>query len=124
MLDLFEVPSWAGSSIAMLLALGFQIACVFAWAFELTPEGIKRKHEVDLEALNWRGQWFCIAWALRSTSRRFLIAALLPEPDCLCQMDLSNTFRSIQVGDGAGYLQHPLASTGREAEPLRRLFEE
>src|SRR5262245_48661266 len=32
----------------MLLALGFPISLVLAWAFELTPEGIKRTEEVDL----------------------------------------------------------------------------
>ena len=31
----------------MLVALGFPIALVLAWAFEVTPEGIKRTHEVE-----------------------------------------------------------------------------
>jgi hypothetical protein len=31
----------------MLLALGFPIALVLAWAFELTPEGIKRTEAVE-----------------------------------------------------------------------------
>ena len=44
----FEIPNWTIRLVIMLLALGFPIALVLAWAFELTPEGIKRTEEVDL----------------------------------------------------------------------------
>jgi hypothetical protein len=37
-----EIPNWAIRLVIMLLALGFPIALILAWAFELTPEGIKR----------------------------------------------------------------------------------
>jgi TolB-like protein/Tfp pilus assembly protein PilF len=43
-----EIPNWAIRLVIMLLVLGFPIALVLAWAFELTPEGIKRTEEVDL----------------------------------------------------------------------------
>jgi hypothetical protein len=43
----FEAPTWVGKSLAVLIMLGFPIACVFAWAFELTPEGVKRTEAVD-----------------------------------------------------------------------------
>ena len=43
-----EIPNWAIRLVIMLLGLGFPIALVLAWAFELTPEGIKRTEEVDL----------------------------------------------------------------------------
>jgi TolB-like protein len=38
----FEIPSWMVRAVIVLLLLGFPIALVLAWAFELTPEGIKR----------------------------------------------------------------------------------
>ena len=38
---------WLSRSIVILLAIGFLPALVFAWAFEFTPEGLKREHEVD-----------------------------------------------------------------------------
>jgi hypothetical protein len=38
-----EIPNWAFRLVIMLLALGFPIALVLAWAFELTPEGLKRR---------------------------------------------------------------------------------
>ena len=40
-------PEWLFKFILLLLALGFPFAIFFAWAFELTPEGVKRESEVD-----------------------------------------------------------------------------
>jgi TolB-like protein/Flp pilus assembly protein TadD len=47
MIDNIGAPGWVFSTILMVLGIGFPIALVFAWAFEMTPEGIKREHEVD-----------------------------------------------------------------------------
>jgi TolB-like protein/Tfp pilus assembly protein PilF len=41
-----ELPNWATKLVIALLVLGFPVALLFAWAFELTPEGIKRTEEV------------------------------------------------------------------------------
>src|SRR5437016_2469264 len=41
----FEVPSWAVRLVVLLLILGFPAALIFSWAFEITPEGIKRESE-------------------------------------------------------------------------------
>ena len=38
-----HLPEWFDSAVAFLLILGFPIAVIFAWAFELTPEGLKRE---------------------------------------------------------------------------------
>jgi TolB-like protein/Flp pilus assembly protein TadD len=43
-----EIPNWAIRMVIMLIVIGFPIALVIAWAFELTPEGLKRTEEVDL----------------------------------------------------------------------------
>ncbi|MGE5209486.1 MAG: adenylyl cyclase, partial [Alphaproteobacteria bacterium] len=37
-----EIPNWAIRLVILLTALGFPVALIIAWAFELTPEGIKR----------------------------------------------------------------------------------
>ena len=42
----FEIPNWVVRVVILLLLLGFPIALVFAWVYELTPEGIKRTDEV------------------------------------------------------------------------------
>jgi len=43
----FGTPDWAIKSVLVLLATGFPFALFFAWAYEMTPEGLKREHEVD-----------------------------------------------------------------------------
>jgi len=45
-----EIPTWIVRLVIVLVAAGFPIALVIAWAFELTPEGIKRTEDVDLAA--------------------------------------------------------------------------
>ena len=44
----FEIPNWAVRLVVLLIMVGFPIALVIAWAFELTPEGIKRTENADL----------------------------------------------------------------------------
>jgi TolB-like protein/Tfp pilus assembly protein PilF len=43
----FDVPNWVIRLIVVLIILGFPVAVVFAWVFELTPEGIKRTEVAD-----------------------------------------------------------------------------
>ena len=45
--DTFGTPDWVGKTVLFLLTLGFPLALFFAWAFELTPEGIKKEKDVD-----------------------------------------------------------------------------
>ena len=45
-----EIPNWVVRLVIVLIAIGFPIALVIAWAFEATPEGIKRTEDVDLAA--------------------------------------------------------------------------
>ena len=42
-----NLPDWVNSMLAFFLILGFPLAMFFAWAFELTPEGIKKEKNVD-----------------------------------------------------------------------------
>jgi TolB-like protein len=44
----FEIPSWAVRLVVLALIIGFPVAVILAWAFELTPEGIKREEDVPL----------------------------------------------------------------------------
>src|SRR5712671_2857398 len=43
----FEVPNWAVRLVVLFIVIGVPIALVIAWAFELTPGGIKRTEEAD-----------------------------------------------------------------------------
>jgi RNA polymerase sigma factor (sigma-70 family) len=44
----FEIPNWAVRLVVLLLIIGFPVALILAWAFDLTPEGIKRAEDVCL----------------------------------------------------------------------------
>src|SRR6266516_4655359 len=43
----FEIPNWGVRLVVLLLVIGFPVAVILAWAFELTPEGIKRAESAD-----------------------------------------------------------------------------
>src|SRR5229473_7074565 len=43
----FDIPNWIIRFVVVLIIIGFPIALVLAWAFELTPEGLKRTEDVD-----------------------------------------------------------------------------
>jgi TolB-like protein len=47
LLPTFEAPSWVMKVFVALLVLCFPVALIFSWAFEITPEGIKRESEIE-----------------------------------------------------------------------------
>src|ERR1700741_1774858 len=58
----FEIPNWAVRLVVLAIVIGFPIALVIAWAFELTPEGIKRTHDADAARKHSLGRaWIYIA---------------------------------------------------------------
>src|SRR5438067_7177195 len=48
-LPAFNAPQWAMQIVILILVIGFPIALVCSWAFEITPEGIKRESEVQTD---------------------------------------------------------------------------
>lgn len=42
-----HLPDWVNSALAFFIILGFPLALIFAWAFEMTPEGLKKEKDVD-----------------------------------------------------------------------------
>ena len=51
----FEVPNWVVRLVVLFLVIGFPIALIIAWAFEVTSEGIKRTEAADAAGLRSRG---------------------------------------------------------------------
>ncbi|MDH4021351.1 MAG: hypothetical protein OEU84_17295, partial [Xanthomonadales bacterium] len=47
LLESIGAPPWVMQTMFVVLGVGFVITLFFAWAFELTPEGVKRESEVD-----------------------------------------------------------------------------
>jgi TolB-like protein/predicted Zn-dependent protease len=56
----FEIPNWAVRLVVLAIVIGFPIALVIAWAFELTPQGLKRTEDVDLAAQSRRKSYMWI----------------------------------------------------------------
>ncbi len=50
LLESIGAPPWVMQTIFVVLAVGFVITLFFAWAFELTPEGVKKEKDVDRSA--------------------------------------------------------------------------
>ncbi len=45
----FEIPNWVVRLVVLVIIIGFPVALIIAWAFELTPEGLKRTETADAE---------------------------------------------------------------------------
>jgi uncharacterized BrkB/YihY/UPF0761 family membrane protein len=45
--DSFGAPDWTIKSVIVLLLLGLPVALIFAWVYEMTPEGLKKEKDVD-----------------------------------------------------------------------------
>jgi TRAP-type C4-dicarboxylate transport system permease small subunit len=60
----FDIPNWVVRLVVLVILLGFPIALVIAWAFELTPKGLKRTETADAEPQLGRrrkGAWLYVA---------------------------------------------------------------
>ena len=56
-----EIPNWMIRLVILLTAFGFPVALIIAWAFELTPEGIKRTEAADAARQHSRGSvWIAV----------------------------------------------------------------
>ncbi len=70
LLDNFGAPEWVFKSFTVLLVLGFPLAVILAWIFDLTPEGVRRTPEVAAAEGGMAGR-------ARLTNRVILVGALL-----------------------------------------------
>src|SRR5207247_4599280 len=70
-----EIPNWVVRVVIVLIAIGFPVALVIAWAFEATPEGIKRTEVADtMPAVADRSNTFGMMssrWVVPARSRYF-----------------------------------------------------
>jgi len=44
---ILKLPDWSVTLVTVLVLIGFPLALIFAWAYELTPEGLKKEKDVD-----------------------------------------------------------------------------
>jgi TolB-like protein len=57
LLPTFEAPSWVMKAFVVILALGFVLAVSISWAFEMTPEGMKRTADVSVDEVRSMPYW-------------------------------------------------------------------
>ncbi len=77
-----QIPDWAIRLVILLLTLGFPVALILAWAFELTPEGLKRSDEVvSSPTPKRRHAWIYIAVIGALLSLGLFFAGRLTAPD-------------------------------------------
>jgi serine/threonine-protein kinase len=94
-----EIPNWATKLVIVLVVLGFPIALVLAWAFELTPEGIQRAGEGGATENPTRKRWVALVvvaavaaagvavWQWQSRSGEKPIAdSSLPQPPAAAEL--------------------------------------
>jgi len=45
--SLLHIPTWVGKLILVFLTVGFPLILIFSWAYEITPDGLKKASNVD-----------------------------------------------------------------------------
>src|SRR5207253_10900604 len=75
LLPTFEAPAWVMKILVVLLALGFVFAVFISWAFEMTPEGMKRT--ADVSPNEFVPQWTKRKFAALITGVAIIAAGLL-----------------------------------------------
>src|SRR3954451_10169437 len=69
LLPTYAAPAWVMKAFVAVVAPGFPAALVIAWAFEMTPEGMKRTHEVAHDAVpRWSRRKFAALLAVLATA--------------------------------------------------------
>jgi TolB-like protein/lipoprotein NlpI len=106
-----HLPEWFVSAVAFLLILGFPVSIIFAWAFDLTPEGLKRESKANSatpmakkagEKLN-----HVVVAALVLALGYFVFDKFVPERS----RDTSGSATAVQVGE-----QQPAETESARAE--------
>ncbi len=107
-----EIPNWAIRLIILLIAIGFPIALVIAWAFELTPEGFKRTEDADAmprpQSSRTRLDLCCDRWS-RAFHRTFL-----PRP--LTASQYSSVSRAIGLASQKSIAVLPFDNLSRDPD--------
>ncbi len=103
---IFELPEWAPKLILIILAIGLVPALIFAWAFEMTPEGLKKESEVDRSAsivsatghrLNYVITGFLILAVVLLLAERQFRPVVVAEPDASVASEETENEKSIAV---------------------------
>ena len=78
----FNAPNWIIRLLVVLIIIGFPIALICAWAFEITPEGVKRAEHVDVtRPHSVHGPWIYIVLVSATVSISLFFLGRYTAPD-------------------------------------------
>src|SRR6266496_2690169 len=101
LLPTFEAPAWVMKAFVVFLALGFVISVMISWAFEATPEGLKRTEDVppDVAAKlpTWSARKFAIFVVVVAVSAAGLLAYQFLRPRTTAARQSEAATKSIAV---------------------------
>jgi len=134
----FEIPNWGVRLIVLIVALGLPIALMLAWAFELTPEGVKRTETADAVRQRPRGSlWIYIVTlgaalsiglflfgrytAQRAISNRAGAAEQLPAGQAIQQSVAEKSLAVLPFANLSGNPENAYFAAGIQDEIITRL---
>ena len=113
----FEIPNWGVRLIVPIVALGLPIALMLAWAFELTPEGVKRTETADAIRQRPRGS----VWIYIVTIGAALSIGLFLFGRYTAQRSISNTTGAAEPLPAGQVIQQPVAEKSLAVLPFANL---
>ena len=113
----FEIPNWGVRLIVLIVALGLPIALMLAWAFELTPEGVKRTETADAIRQRPRGS----VWIYIVTIGVALSIGLFLFGRYTAQRSISNTTGAAEPLPAGQVIQQPVAEKSLAVLPFANL---
>ena len=109
LIDNIGAPDWVFRTLLLVIGIGFPLALVFAWAFEMTPEGIKRDRDVDPAAASQAGSG-------RRLDRLIIVALVL----ALAYFIYESRFTSGTAESAPAQAERAPAQVATEAPPAGR----
>ena len=110
-----EIPNWMIRLVILLTAFGFPVALIIAWAFELTPEGIKRTEDADAARQHSRGVvWIVVVLIAAALSLGLFFPRPLHSWNCTASIERARcSDEPAEIDRGAAASQHQRRSQQR-----------
>jgi TolB-like protein/Tfp pilus assembly protein PilF len=115
----FEIPNWGVRLIVLIVALGLPIALMLAWAFELTPEGVKRTETETADAVRQRPRGS--VWIYIVTIGAAVSIGLFLFGRYTAQRSISNTTGAAEPLPAGQVIQQPVAEKSLAVLPFANL---
>src|ERR1700756_892162 len=120
----FEIPNWGIRLVVLIIALGFPIALIIAWGFELTPEGVKRTEVADAAHERSRGAvwiYIVVIGAVLSVGLFFLGRYMAPNKQSSFGELPGNSLAVLPFANLSGNPENAYFAAGIQDEIITRL---